>query len=362
LLCRVEDKEKIERLLFDAYLDYKREGFPDPALQGVIPNLGLDGLHLTFEGPTVFTGITIEPQDSEHCVGASGYYTPGLMNLVFCGDTRRHSEAALKFVVRHELFHAFQFAYPNVATTRAAWVVEGTATAAAAWNGMMNRAHGPLHPANISMLSEVGNAEYLAQDFWVHLFTSTSPEGGARRALPLGTLDSLFERGASTQNVADELQSSANYAPLSEEYWAWAKNQVFEKTDVTFAEPGLGDVLSNPCSLEPKLIDVRGPFVNDGFGGQNIVSGYLSEPLQSTVVRIRFPTGAAGVVVHAEGDEGLRYEIYMKNETGDCWSRPSNVDREFYAVQPGANVYVLLANTRHEAGSLEYTVTVSPVE
>jgi hypothetical protein len=377
LLCREEDKAKIERLLVDAYRSYKREGFADPALQNAIPDLGPADSEPrpSFELSYMFVGITIEPQDAGHCtrtvkgavVKSAGYYVPGLRNLVFCGDPRIRSEAALKFIARHELFHAVQFAYPNVAAdpARAAWFIEGTATAAAAWDGTMNRANLlDLRTVGISLMWEddlmseddrLRKPPYEAQDYWVHLFTSTSPESGFRRALPLGQLTSFLERGASTQAVAAEMEASSSFEPLAEEYWAWSKNQVYEKTDVTFA-----GALSPPCELGLGALLAARYVVNDG-SGANTLWSFIDEPLKSTSVFVHFPAGAAKVTVGAAGDEGLRYEIYLRGEAG-CWSRPSNVPREFYDLPEGSSVFVLLANTRHEAGTIRFEVTVSPGE
>jgi hypothetical protein len=380
LLCRADDKAGIEKLLFEAYKDYKRQGFLDPALVNAVPNLGpvIPGtdVAVTFDYPATYGDINIEPKTTPDCIDALAYYAPATKSLVFCGDPRLNSAAQLKYLARHELFHAVQYAYPQVGSHHEPWVIEGTATTAAAWNGSaMNRTDElfyTLRRADVSLAATIGLTEYQAQDFWVHLFTSTSPYGG-RRALPLGELVSFFERGATTATVAERLGNADSliYGSLSAEYWGWTKNQVIEKTDVTFDEPGAGpeDVLGHACQIEPRLISAPGGHL-PGFSytsSHDHLDGAILGILQSTVVQIHFPVEADAVTVVVEGESssvtsGLSYKVYLRDDEVSCLSQPSNESRRFVQLKAGSDVYVLLANTNTSsaAGTLNYKVTVVP--
>jgi hypothetical protein len=377
--CFGVDKLRVEQVLVEAYEDYAAQHFLDPALQYAVPNLGQladdSGLMITFQHPNVYAGINIEPADAAYCIGNRGYYNPETMNLSLCGNPGLIPDADLKFVLRHELFHAVQHAYPNVQLGTALtnkWVIEGTATAAAAWNGSMVRAHEDysLRRADVSLNTSIHSYAYEAQDFWVHLFTSTTPiDGGSRRALPLGELASFLERGATTESVADRLRSPPNstYGTLEQEYWAWVKNQVIEKTDVTFSSAGTtrDDVLTNACKLQrrnPNLIVGEGQALpgftfdpeNDEF------SETITAPLASRVVQIRFPNAQNGITVQVTGDPGLAYKIYLRDDEEDCIPVQDNEPRTFPELDAHSIVYVLVANTSYSSASvpLNYTIKV----
>jgi hypothetical protein len=377
--CRADDKLRIEQALVEAYEDYSAQHFLDPALQYAVPNLGQladdSGLMITFQHPSVYAGISIEPADTKRCAGNQAYYHPRTMNLSFCGAPGLIPDALLKYAMRHELFHAVQHAYPNVPLVTAStnkWVIEGTATAAAAWNGSMVRAHEyySLRRADVSLNESTDSYAYEAHDFWVHLFTSTTPiDGGSRRALPLGELASFLERGATTESVADRLRSSANstYGTLEEEYWAWIKNQAIEKTDVTFSSAGTSrdDVLTNACKLQrrnPNLIvgelQTLPGFTFDAENDE--FTETITEPLASRVVQIRFPKTENGITIQVAGDPGLAYKIYLRDDEEDCIPVPDNEPRTFPELDAHSIVYVLVANTSYSSASvpLSYTITV----
>ena len=151
------------------------------------------------------------------------------------------ADDSLRGAIRHELFHAVQWAYPKIGQgSPDDWVVEGTATAAVAFDTEMHRTSvfnyplrevdGPLESGLIdsdTWMKESGYP-YETQDFWVYLFLA-----GGRNA-NLGTLDLFFKLGATTGSVANRLANDNNslllFRSLGEEYWSWVKNQVMEKT------------------------------------------------------------------------------------------------------------------------------------
>jgi hypothetical protein len=371
LQCRDEDKIAIEQLLVDAYRSFKLQGFRDPALVNAVPSLGpvTPDTTVTFTYPRVYGAITLE-SCTDRDPGVLASYNAATKTMVFCAP-RLQSADSRQLAARHELFHAVQHAYPNVAIVTEArdqWITEGTAMAAAAWNGRMNRMEQySLRPVSQSF-DDVGNiGAYKAQDFWVHLFTSTTPNLSARRRLPLGELVSFFERGATTASVADRLKNPATltYGTLAVEYWNWVKNQVIEKTDVTFAEPGKGSALKNPCEIEPDLIGGLGPN-RGGFTyspSRTHKLGFVETSLTSTVVPIHFPVDVENVTVDVEGDSSLAYKVYLHEEDpvlAGCRSEPSDEARTFAKLPAGSIVLVLIANTFHQFPlGLNYDVKVS---
>jgi hypothetical protein len=385
-LCLAEDKAMIEQFLVDAYDDYMREHFREPALMTGVPSFGPvvpgTAIAVSFEYPRAFRQIAIRPITSGHCLtGALAYYDIATMQLSFCGGSQTRSAADLEYYARHELFHAIQYAYPKVPKKEPAdrdkWVIEGTADAAAGWNGAMNRSVGRwLRRVDVSFFDAADDLEYQAQDFWVHMFTSRSPYAplGEKRQLPLGDLSSFFERGGTTASVVDRLQypASLTYGSLAAEYWAWTKNQVVEKHEVTFAQPHAGapdDVLTAPCWVqheEPMLISAQDMPKLSYSLERNKVIGQIDGALKSTIVAIHFPDAAASLKVAVAGDAALYYKVYLEGDdaTSDgpepaCVGVPSNESRSFQELPAGSNVYVLLTNTSHTLEVLPYEVTVS---
>src|SRR5262249_25013475 len=127
------------------------------------------------------------------------------------------------------------------------------------------------------------NLPYQMQDFWVHLFTRTDSHGN-RRHLFLGDYDSFFKVAATTDAIAERLTGPGSvFDALGSEYWAWAKNQVMEKTDVTY-----DGVLTNPCHLETTLVGDVIPFDYDFLLDRVEVD--LPTGMSARVVKITIPT------------------------------------------------------------------------
>jgi hypothetical protein len=216
--------------------------------------------------------------------------------------------------------------------------------------------------------------DYQAQDFWVHLFTSTSPTTATRRNLPLGELATFFEQGATTKAVADTLRDSSRLLSesLGSEYWAWAKNQAYEKADVTFAHATSEPSQVLHCRCEPQLTSpalLRSPLPTFTYGDASNYEGAIPGTLESAMVRIHFPSAVRNVVVVVDGDVALRHEVYLGrpgsgtgdlascDDIDDCSSLPSETEVETHlSVEAGSDVYVLLANSSEKIAPLKYNV------
>jgi hypothetical protein len=269
---------------------------------------------------------------------------------------------ALSGAARHELFHAVQFAYPKVYLGPwNDWVTEGTAEAAVSSDTEMHRTSiqgfdRELREVDVPLGNQLtddppgAGYTYEAQDFWVYLLHS-----GDRNA-NLGTLASFFELGSSTGSVAERLASNNNslllFRSLGDEYWAWVKNQVMEKTVPLASLPPPGNSLANPCQMEQALLgrtatsaaDISWPASNEA------VVSLLH--LEAKLVKIEVAEATSFVTVLAEnggGPGGLAYKVYLKDEAG-C-ANPAVVPegaRTFDSLPKGAVVYVVLADTDYQ--------------
>src|SRR5262245_46428440 len=121
--------------------------------------------------------------------------------------------------------------------------MEGTASAVQNPGGTLTRTlTRSLRRIDRSLVDEADDIEYLTQDFWVYF--------GRHRAQPaLGReyFKDLFENGLNTLD-ADLWFALQSQTLLGLEYWAWVKNQAFEKT---FDYDGR---LLNACHIQTDLI------------------------------------------------------------------------------------------------------------
>jgi len=359
-ICTPQARTTVELAMLEAYATFQQQAFPEPYLSDKYGSIGTRPYRVEIrDGST---------NPSDLCYGGvTAAYDIARATIMFCvppGGVPGWS--TLRGSARHELFHAVQFAYPSVRNgARNHWVMEGTADAAVSWNGAMHRkATRLLRRADISLTEGDAQATrahaYRAQDFWVHLFVATGSDG-VRRNHPLSRLQSFFEVGASTAAIAARLHDgivAPVFDELGDEYWAWAKNQVMEKTDVTF-----DGALVSPCALEYGLlgqsarVDYVGPGADDFEPFR--VDGRFDEGLVTQVVEITFREETEGVTVTAYGGDDLAYKVYLQGES-DCIGPPdSDGPRTFDQPLPaGAVVLMVLANKRIEAGTLAYEVEV----
>jgi len=129
---------------------------------------------------------------------------------------------------RHELFHAIQFAYPNVgdgSRGRDLWIIEGTAVASEFSSATMQRSTS-FNPrvVEVGLTVAADLAHYRAQDFFVF--------AGQSLGLGLDYLQAVFARGARTRDVDAALTSLGVTGGLSETYWRWARYQAMADASV----------------------------------------------------------------------------------------------------------------------------------
>jgi len=363
--CGPQQEQAVLDGLVQAYGVYQSQGFLPPALVSYDLYRDVDGSFKTAAGRYTETLIRArtDPVCPKNDSVLAFYDSVEAMMTVCLPSSENPPDDALRGGIRHELFHAVQWAYPKISQGSSDdWVVEGTATAAVAFDTEMHRTsvfNYPLREVDGPMESGLIDSDtwtkesfypYETQDFWVYLLLS-----GGRNA-NLGTLDSFFKLGATTSSVANRLANDNNslllFRSLGEEYWSWVKNQVMEKTVPLESIPPPGNSLASPCQLEYALLgkqetdaaDISWPASHEA------VVGLMH--LQAKLVKIELTEPASFLTVSAENagaPGGLSYKVYLKGET-DC-ANPAVVpenSRRFNSLPKGAVIYVVLANVESE--------------
>lgn len=272
--------------------------------------------------------ITTAPCVDEQGEGYGGRYHPATLALEICiPDGPFAMDAFTRRVVRHELFHAVQYAYPGLAQDydlpEVGWMVEGTAAlASASESGLL--AAPDFKPRLISdpLLDLADDHEYEAQDFWVY--------AGRVLGKDLDYLQPIFEAGGTAQDAASVID-------LAGSYWGFIKNQSMEKLtpiNAPYEEPR--------CSQEFKRIGQR---IDFSYPTQRKAAGTL-EPLSAVAVEINLERDFGGFLVLATttGDAAaLQYKVYGEGEFG-CVGIPDG-RRIFTQAPPLRLVTVVVANT-----------------
>lgn len=340
--------------LFQAAATFKQQRFGEPYLHQVTQitvatDLAQPSISITTQ--PVYDGVTLRPSSDPICIRdglpLGGGYSPDSQTITICLDAISGLPTLrLRDFIFHELFHAIQFGYPAVRDNpRDDWVIEGTAETAVRSSAHMHRAPDrALRVVDTTLVAPIGGdavsrqLPYQAQDFWVHLFRCHNL--GVSRDYPLGDLARFFSSGASTVSVADRMVNTLSFRPLGLEYWAWVKNQVFEKTDVNF-----DGKLTVPCSLETNLV---GEIAGFQYPAADKIFGDFADPLQTDVVEITFTVATASVVVSAQGPSDLAYKVYLKGEA-TCTDADGVPDgqRTFVSLPAGAVVQVVLVNKKY---------------
>jgi len=359
-----EDYVSLELVLDDADLIGTLH-FRPPSLNlllgGVVPIPAGSAIAVALAPYVAYHNIYIEPLTSCGIEGqaARGRYIPSIPSLHICKDpdTAISSGTDILGTIRHELFHAIQFAYPYARTSSFdRWVVEGTAAVAEhSQNTMVRDLDWGLRAVDPSLLLTLSGQtadsinidkrylEYQTQDFWAFQ--------GLDAGKGLDYLQPLFEAGLETADVIDVL-GDGDYM---EAYWLWASNQVMEKSI------DLDGALQNPCNYVPGVVEVLPWFNHDWRDIKKREYIVHVEPLSTAVVKMKMD-GAydAGFVWIALNDLGqdpdatkaLRYKIYVDGEN-NCAGIPEG-PRLFPQSDGGMTTaedyYVVISNIDDDAG------------
>ncbi len=172
--------------------------------------------------------------------GNQGKYNRGSTTAVVCFGSPNHApntfDAGRISTLRHEYFHASQYPFVETATS---WFKESTAVASQASLTTMVRDTGrSVRAVDVSI--NQGRQKYSLQDLWMYL--------GQRFGIGMPEVIPFLQAGGDTAGVDFVLSSDPTYASLGgfgPAYWAWAKNQAFEKEHV----PG-GSGFAVTCGLD----------------------------------------------------------------------------------------------------------------
>jgi hypothetical protein len=335
-VCTGANYQKIADMVGDAYHDFVNNQFLErPALIRYIGSFSgteLEPILIETYSNVVIAGAPCTNSSGDPIAGQYSYKT---LQIMVCFDPN-DSDQEIRDTVRHELFHAIQAAYPNVAddriqkATRAAshWTVEGTASAAERSGDIMLRSPAwTIRPVTEPMTSTVGLREYEAQDFWV--FTGLE---GDQTYHSLRYLDEIFDSGATPEHVAGAMD-------LAHNYWEWAKNQAYEHYQTMD-----GSFDSDACELDEDAVEAD-EILLINHPDQTFVEAELP-PLTSDVVRINIGAPSSNLPVFADTfmapNDDLRYKVYLAGESG-CRNIPDG-ERTVQNVIAGDVVYVLVSN------------------
>lgn len=154
--------------------------------------------------------------------GVHGRYSFGDRSITVCfGDpVTRVFNAGRTNTMRHEFFHASQYPYTTSATS---WFKESTAVTAQDSLASFVRDTGRgVRDVDVAVMGKP--QMYMLQDFWIYL--------GQRYGLALSDLIPFLEAGGDAAAIDQVIASDPTFSGLGgfgDAYWAWAKNQAFEK-------------------------------------------------------------------------------------------------------------------------------------
>ena len=353
LSCSSSDEADLEQVLEDAYADMNALGFAAPYLQREIdtqassfnpnnPNI-VFGPYLASLQP--FRDVEADearwPCGSRDDITNLGGYSSGSKSFFVCigrnGVTTGAADTA-----RHEFFHATQYGYKAVRdNSRKSWIMEGSASSSENSGSSMARNTGrPYHKIDVS-LSAHDNEElyqYHAQDFWVYL--------GNRESLGLAHLQRFFIKGANDSSVNSTIaQSVPGFSGLSDAYWAWAKNQAFEKT----TDLG-GNFTTTTCTLDTRMANARViNYASDAPPGDTV---QRLDALESVVFQLDFRALAevdySAAFEVLTSSNSVRVKLYDTADaaTSNCVGTAEN-KRNSVSVSAGQSEthYLLVSNT-----------------
>jgi hypothetical protein len=235
IICDAAVEAKFEFFLAEGYATFTELGYVNPALRKQTMRLETPGQFIVLPA-TFYYGNHILPVENAICADTTGQYKQERYiffgkKMEFCYSPVVGIDEDRRALSFHELFHAFQFGFAGIPLEQATtsqiekfkWVIEGTATAAENSTTTMARdTLQDLHSVDHALTSvDPINDPYRAQDFWVYF--------GQKNNLGLDYLQPLFERGGTTEAAA-RFFAEVHGTTLAKEYWAWVKNQAFEKS------------------------------------------------------------------------------------------------------------------------------------
>jgi len=289
-----------------------------------------------------------------------GVYDPDSKQAFICtsgADVAGGLPIEMRRVVVHELFHSFQFAYWTADDKPETFLIEGTATAAefSYYNdGALYRSDEfPLRRVDVPLTFSNHVYEYQIQDFWIYAGTVLQND--------MNYLILIFELGGTIDAIDFGLRAQGD-KDLPKMYWAWVKNQVFEK------DIDLGGILQEKCHFQVNAADStpNAPSTPDltDYGlywlwkpldtpVPYIANNFLLS-LDARTVRVEMADGfpLQILIKESSNDPDIAYKVYSEFDTacaGEVHDGSRILDTN-YGTQYGQpnHYYVLLANLNKE--------------
>jgi hypothetical protein len=336
---QVENELEINRIEFSAHFSY-----PFPRLQGTQSDMSVDPPQIN--QPSAYYFVFIYPNTEPACTDRGGAYNPATGALWLCrADGLGGLSDYEKQVVRHEYFHALQYAYNPVladweAGERESWITEGMANAVVNSDVDWHRSGiNAIRPIDMSLRDDSDVLEYQAEDFWVYL-------GRQRLGGGVEQLQHTLVFGADLDAVIGDF----GLVEFWNAYWDWVRNQVFEKRD------DMDGALGAPC----ELLEAAAPHLLKIEPTPTIIGN--TTPLNAFMVELLFPDLPAGEQVDIHVDprtgsqfpDGFNYKLYLMPGAG-CVHREDNT---IWRIQydPNTRYFVLLANATED--NVDWVISV----
>lgn len=294
---------------------------------------------LGYKPPRLAPGQEVRLITKEACTAegmqARGWYSQEFLILNICVAPFATTLGLKRYTVVHELFHAYQAAYslftPGVSEL---FITEGTARSAegsiATGNGDATKtARSPreqaLHLIDVSLLSSESDYEYNAQDFWIY--------GTRAYGIDMDAWIPIFANGSS-------LAAVEKYGgQLADAYWAWVKNQAFEKI-IDFD----GRLPAPTCSRVEEAVSQKDLEWRWSAGVPVAPFVYALGPLQSALVTVKavdgFPVNFR--ITEDAGTGDIRFKVYQEFDD-QCELIPDG-PREFNNGDQNIVYRVLISN------------------
>ncbi len=332
-------------------------GFNPPALVKGIPLFSGHSVPVPSITPiNSYIGVVIDDGTSPGCAGNQGYYDPTAQKLFIC--TQGAITTTVRETIRHELFHAIQYAYPTIAQDpdwHQEWVMEGTAEMAGA---SVNAPHttGAFGRRKVTdSLHQVypvdsGVIAYAGEEFWFYFLDEYSQ--------PFSYLETIFVGGIELADV------DATVGNLGMLYWDWIKNQAHEHYNLTDGAFTAGDacktvgVTADPNPLVPTtIVATTNEYTRDVF----------LLKVDSAIVKFKIQSVYGGrsaiiTVEDAAGQTAPNFKVYDSRSDGADGScqNVAEGERRIDNLRNGQEFTVVIANTSLTTGK-GYTAKVTIV-
>ncbi|MEM7435885.1 MAG: hypothetical protein AAF436_12090 [Myxococcota bacterium] len=367
--CTTDVKRRAEQAFEEAHRTLIAAGYPQPALARAWPlktsNLGAPLPPSPYE-------IVIKPCPAT--CNTAGKYSPSRERVsVYLGSDGFADDTV--FALRHELFHAIQYAFPltRPAAARGAavsWAIEGQAAVAEHTRGNPELLRSPdyaLRSVGVPLLEEPVRTTrsivtYRTQDFWAYL--------GARLNRGIDLFIPFLENGLTGDEVSATLGSNfgaQGFPDLGTAYWEWVKNHAYE-SQVPVPTGNASGVAPTPprppCDASAMEVFQGAALGLMEFSPAGGLVGSLIQGSEAIVDSVPpLATRTFGVelsgseiynvrVATDREDSNLRYKIYP-NITPSCATEPEGVARTITTTGGGLDFVIVLVSNTSTTDTLE---------